>query len=321
MLELTTIPTADYARDVLPHSSKIWGQGRSLDEYVEDFSAVAASAYGKTRFRTLGLRVDGSIVVSCKRYERDIRCGERELRAVGIGAVFTPAELRGRGYASAMIGMLLDRERDAGADIAYLFSDIHPAFYERLGFIALPSRTISLRADMLATTRLDIAAADDADWSAIRRCFDALDSRRAFSFKRTPLIWEWLRTAARANRAGGQRVALIARHARTARAYVLGRRLPKIDAFALDEFGYTGDEGFDAVAPLVRSAAGDLRKITGWLPPDVARPALPRGAVKKRKQSVAMIALLSGPARTAWRQNGAAILADDADRCWSTDHI
>jgi len=320
-VQLTTIAAADYARDVLPHSSSVWGQGRSLDEYIEDFVAVAASAYGKRRFRTMGLRIDGSIVVSCKRYEREIRCGERVLRAVGIGAVFTPPELRGRGYATAMIGALLDSERTLGTDLVYLFSDIHPAFYERLGFIALPSRTISLRADTLPATRLAIAAVGDGDWTAIRRCFEALDSRRPISFKRTPLVWEWLRTAARVKRVDGQRIALVVRNARNASAYVFGRRFPKLDAFALDEYGYTGDDGFDAVAPLIRSAAGDLRRVTGWLPPDVARPAIPRGAVKKRKNGITMIAPISQPARAAWRRHAAAILGDDADRCWSTDHI
>ena len=320
-MQLTTIAAADYARDVLPHSSSVWGQGRSLDEYIEDFVAVAASAYGKRRFRTMGLRIDGSIVVSCKRYEREIRCGERVLRAVGIGAVFTPPELRGRGYATAMIGALLDSERTLGTDLVYLFSDIHPAFYERLGFIALPSRTISLRADTLPATRLAIAAVGDGDWTAIRRCFEALDSRRPISFKRTPLVWEWLRTAARVKRVDGQRIALVVRNARNASAYVFGRRFPKLDAFALDEYGYTGDDGFDAVAPLIRSAAGDLRRVTGWLPPDVARPAIPRGAVKKRKNGITMIAPISQPARAAWRRHAAAILGDDADRCWSTDHI
>jgi len=320
-VQLTTIAPADYARDVLPHSSALWAGNRSLDEYVRDFVAIAASAYGKRRFRTMGLRIDGSIVVSCKRYEREIRCGERSLRAVGIGAVFTPPELRGRGYASALIGVLLDNERAAGTDIAYLFSDIHPAFYERLGFVTLPSRTFSLRADTLPATRLEIGPVVDADWSTIRRCFDALDHRRPISFKRTPLVWEWLRTTTRANPFDGQRVALIARRTRTAAAYVLGRRLPKLDAFVLDEFGSTGDEGFDAIAPLVRSAAGDLRKVTGWLPPDVARPALPRGAVKKRKNGVTMIAPISPAARAAWRLQAPAILADDADRCCSTDHI
>lgn len=320
-MQLSTIAPADYARDVLPQSSALWAEGRSFDEYAGDFAKVAASAYGRRRFRTLGLRIDGELVTSCKRYEREIRCGHNTLRATGVGAVFTPATLRGRGYATAMLGALLDRERASGTDVAYLFSDIHPAFYERLGFIALPSRTISLRADTLPARRLDVAPVTDGDWTAIRRCFDALDGRRPIAFRRTPLVWEWLRIRSRPRKDDGQRVALIVRRGRNAAAYAFGRRLPKTDTFAVDEFAYAGDEGFDAVGPLLRSAAGDLRKIAGWLPPDIARAALPRGAVKRRKSSIAMIALLSAPARGAWRTAGGGILADDADRCWSTDHI
>ncbi len=316
-----TIAPADYARDVLPESRIIWANGRSFDEYVADFHAVAQSAYGRRRFRTLGLRVDERIVVSCKRYERELRCANRTLQAVGIGAVFTPRALRGRGYASALIGTLLDAERAGGSDVAFLFSDIHPSFYERLGFIALPSRTLSLRADTLPATRLNFATVADGDWPAIARCFEQLDRRRPLAFKRTPQVWDWLRTSARAEIGDGQPIALVVRSTRTVEAYVLGRRVPKADAFMLDEFGYTGDDGFDAVAPLIRSAAGDLGRVTGWLPPDVARRALPRGSVKKRKTAIAMIAPLSNAARSAWRQAATTILADDADRCWSTDRI
>jgi len=320
-VQLTLIPPDDYARVVLPDSAALWAQGRTRDEYASDFHDIAASSYGKRRFRTLGLVVDGRIVASCKRYERELRCGERTYAAAGIGAVFTPADLRGRGYATAMLGAFLDGERARGTDLAFLFSDIHPAFYERLGFVALPSRTFSLRADSLPARRLDITPIGAGDWGGVRRCFDALDGRRSIALRRTPLVWEWLRIASRSHVANGARVELQVRKGKTALAYVFGRRLPKTDAFVLDEFAYTGDEGFDAIAPLLRAAAGDLRKITGWLPPQIARAALPRGAVKRRKSGIAMLVPLSTAARLAWRTEAAAVLADDADRCWPTDHI
>ena len=91
-------------------------------------------------------------------------------------AVFTPGALRGRGYATALLGAFLDAERDAGTDLAYLFSDIHPAFYERLGFVTLPSRTIVLRADMLLTERVEVVALRESDATSVRRVFDALDA-------------------------------------------------------------------------------------------------------------------------------------------------
>ncbi len=320
-VQLSLIPPDDYARVVLPDSAAMWAAGRTHDQYIGDFHELAASSYGKRRFRTLGVVIDGRIVASCKRYERELRCGDRTYTAVGIGAVFTPPDLRGRGYATAMLGAFLDSERARGTDLVFLFSDIHPAFYERLGFAALPSRTFSLRADSLPARRLDIRPVGDADWSGVRRCFDALDARRRVALRRTPLVWEWLRIAARSHVASGARVEFHVRTGKTTLAYVFGRRLPKTDTFVLDEFAYTGDEGFDAIPPLLRAAAGDLRKITGWLPPDLARVALPRGAVKRRKSAIAMLVPLSTTARLAWRTEAAAILADDADRCWPTDHI
>jgi len=320
-VQLSTIAPADYVRDVLPHSSDLWAQGRTFEEYANDFSAIAASGYGRRRFRTTGLRVDGALVASCKRYDRELRCGSAVMRAAGIGAVFTPPELRGRGYATAMLGAFLDDERASGTDLAFLFSDIHPAFYQRLGFFALPSRTFTIRADTLPDRRLELESTLDGDWSGIRRCFEALDARRTIAFKRTPLVWEWLRISTRSRAHEGQRIELCVKRGRSVIAYVFGRRIPRLDAFVIDEFAYTGDDGFDTIAPLLRSAAGDLRKITGWLPPGLARAALPRGAVRKRTSAIAMIAPLSTSARIAWRTAQPALLSDSADSYWATDHI
>jgi GNAT superfamily N-acetyltransferase len=320
-VQLSTIAPADYVRDVLPASSRLWAEGRTFEEYSADFTAIATSGYGRRRFRTTGLHIDGALVTSCKRYERELRCGTSVLRAAGLGAVFTPPELRGRGYATAMLGALLDTERVNGTDVVFLFSDIHPAFYERLGFVALPSRTFTLRADTLPDRRLELESTLDSDWSGVRRCFEALDARRTIAFKRTPLVWEWLRIATRSRAHEGQRVELCVKRGKTVIAYVFGRRIPRLDAFVVDEFAYTGDDGFDTVQPLLRNAAGDLHKITGWLPPGLARAALPRGAVRKRTSAIAMFAPLSTNARAAWRAAQSAVLADSADGYWATDHI
>jgi hypothetical protein len=88
-----------------------------------------------------------------------------------------------------------------------------------------------------------------------------------------------------------------------------------------DEFGFADDAGRESIAALLRIAAGDLRKVTGWLPPDGAREALPGGAVKRRRDGVTMIAPLSHDARARWRLHKDAILKDRADRVWSTDAI
>ena len=224
-IQLDVIAPDDYARDVLPRSQTLWAGARTFEEYVAEFLATANSGWGKRRFRTLGLRVNGELVASCKRYERTLRCGDRSYKAAGIGAVFTPDELRGRGYATALLGAFLDAERDAGTDLAYLFSDIRPAFYERLGFVALPSRTITLRADMLLTERVEVVVLGDDDAAAVRRVFGALDARRPFAFARTPLDWEWQRLRA-ASREHARRVRAPRRAARP-RARRLRDRPPR----------------------------------------------------------------------------------------------
>ena len=56
--------------------------------------------------------------------DNDIHLDGREGWMAGIGAVFTPVEARGRGHASRLIELLVERERAAGALLAGLFSEI-----------------------------------------------------------------------------------------------------------------------------------------------------------------------------------------------------
>jgi GNAT superfamily N-acetyltransferase len=319
-LRLDVVAPDDYVRQVLPLSGTLWAGARTFDEYVAEFRATAGSGWGKRRFRTVGLRVGGALVASCKRYERELRCGERTYRAAGIGAVFTPEELRGRGYATALIAAFLDAERDAGTDLAYLFSDLHPAFYARLGFVALPSRTIALRADTLPADRIEVAVLSGDDAPAVRRVFDALDTRRPFAFARRPLDWEWQRLRAASGERAAQLIRLGVRRGRSLGAYVAGRRIPAADAFVLEELAFAREDDARYVAPLLRAGAGDLRTIRGWLPPAVAREALPRGAVRPRTSAITMLVPLSARFRTAFRARETA-RRESADPCWNTDHI
>lgn len=321
MLRIVQLSTEEYVRDVLPHSASIWAGDQSFADYAAEFGAASASGFGRRRFRTLGLSLDGDLVTSCKRYQRELRCGERTFRVAGIGAVFTPESARGRGYATAFLGALLDAERSNGTDLVYLFSDIHPAFYERLGFVTLPSRALALRADTLPHARIAARTLGDDDWPAIERCFAALDSTRDFALTRPPLFWDWLRLRARSREGAGVGVRLGVMRGRRLVAYVLGRRFPAADAFALDEFAYVDDEAGALVPALIRNAAGDLRKITGWLPPAPARARVPRGAVRARRTGVAMILPLSKAAGTAWARAAAGVTSAPADPCWNADHV
>jgi GNAT superfamily N-acetyltransferase len=318
-VRLAKLTLEDYARDVLPHSAALWAAGRNLERYAADLRDFASSDYGRRCFGLVGIRMDDAVVSSCKTYRREIRCGELVLRAIGIGAVFTRATHRGRGLATAMIAALLDEERRAGCDVAFLFSDIRPHFYEDLGFVALPSRTMSVRAASLPFARVDPSPLADADWPAAARCFAALEAGRRFALRRTPLVWGVVRSRVAAR--GTKALNLAVRSGRRIVAYCLGCRDTAADAYVVEEFAFAGEEYAHLAAPLLRAAAGDLRKIVGWLPPQPARDALAAVTARARRHAIFMLAPLSPAARTAWQVVRREVVLAGGDPVWSTDHI
>ena len=319
-MKIAPIDLPTYAREVLPRTASLWAGTRDFERYVAQTEAIARSGYGRRHFRTIGLYDGETLLASMKRYERTLRFGEHRLRAFGIGAVFTPEELRGRGYASAMLAMNLDAAREDGYDLAYLFSDIRPKFYADLGFTLLPSRAISLRVDGLATPRIEVRRLEDDDWAGVRRCFELCERGRGWGLVRTPLVWEWLRLRMQqgAEHSVGEQTNLVVRRGRGIAAYVLGVRAPEHDAYLLDEFGFADAEAAALVPALLRSAAGDLHRVTGWLPPDGARERLPKASVRKRSDALLMAAGLS---RNGERWLHLAATPSSADGVWSTDHI
>lgn len=319
-MRLVEIGADAYAREVLPLTAELWAGRRDFERYVAHTLEIARSGYGKRHYRTIGYYDGKTLVASLKRYERTLHVGAKRLRAVGVGAVFTPREFRGRGYASAMLAELLDRSRSEGYDIVYLFSDIRPQFYEELGFVTLPSRAISMRADNLPKQRIQVTRLEEADWSGIRRCFDLSERVRPWGFVRTPLVWEWIRMRIRqgSEHPIGHETNLVVRRGRGIAAYVLGSRAPEHDAYVLDEYGFADAEAATLIAPLLRGAAGDLQRIVGWLPPEGARELLPRASVRKRRDAILMAATLT-TAGQSWLTNATATRAGDG--VWSTDHI
>jgi len=319
-VKLKEIRPEQYARQVLPLTAPLWAGRRTFEQYVAQTLEMAAGGYGRRNYRTIGLYDGAKLVASFKRYERVLRSGSRRLRAVGFGAVFTPPEYRNRGYASVMLASALDGARNDGCDVAYLFSDIRPQFYAELGFRALPSRELVLRADALPWQRLPIAALTPDDWTGVRRCFELTERSRESAFVRSVLVWEWIATRMRhaSEHASGHATNLVVRRGRSVRAYVFGVRVPERDTYDLDEYGFAGDGDAATIPALLRAAAGDLRRIAGWLPPENARALLPKGTTRRRKRAIFMMMAL----RAEHEPLIAAIAsAKRGDFCWASDHI
>jgi predicted GNAT family acetyltransferase len=317
---LEEISAHGYAEQILPLTEPLWGHGRTLNVYREQTTQLAHTAYGRKSYRTIALSDGRRTLSTFKRYERDARVENERLRAIGIGAVFTPEPLRGQGFASAMLAMALDEARASGLDFAFLFSDIHPQFYKDLGFAELPSRSISFRADSLESSRIDAQPIGERDWSGMRACFEAMESARRFAFLRAPAVWNWMRTRVgyASQRQHAQPVNLAVRKGRTIAAYVIGQREPRHDAYVVDEIAFNVTASRALVPALLRSAAGDLRRIVGWLPPPPVRGVLPRGSVRKRSEAIWMIAPLTAGGKRFLEQ---AQRTGSADAVWSLDHI
>lgn len=319
-LHLAEISAQAYAERVLPLTEALWANGRSFESYAAQTTELAQTPYGRKSYRTLVLSDGENILATFKRYERDARAGNERLRAMGIGAVFTPEPFRGQGFASAMLGMALDDARACGVDFAFLFSGIHPQFYKDIGFAELPSRSISLRADSLTPARIDAQPIGDRDWSGVRACFDAMEAARDCALIRSPAVWNWLRARMihASQQAHAQPVNLAVRKGRSITAYVIGQREPLHDAYVIDEIAYAGNGARDLVPALLRCAAGDLRRIAGWLMPAPVRSVLPRGSVRRRSNAIFMIAPLSAGGK---RFLECAQQTGSADPVWSLDHI
>ena len=319
-MRLAEIALEDYVREVLPLTAPLWAGSRDLATYVAHWEAIARCGYGKRHYRTAGLYDGRALLASFKRYERTMHHGTRRLSAIGIGAIFTPAERRGRGYASVMLGMALDKARADGCDVAYLYSDIGTQFYALLGFRALGSREFVLRADSLPSKRLALEALEERDWSGVRRCYELCERHHPAGFTRTPLVWDWIRLLRNQRVAGGspQPTDLVVRHGRGVGAYVLGARDPQRDAYVLAEYGFADHNAASLIPALLRAAAGDLRRVIGWLPPAGAREVLPKVSTRKRRTAILMMAPLTERGRDLI---GALEQARHGDACWTAEHV
>lgn len=319
-MRLREISAERYARIVLPLTAELWAGRRPFDAYVRQTLQLAGSVYGKRHYATMGLYDGPVLVASFKRYERAVQDGAQRLRAFGFGAVFTSPEYRGRGYASVMLAMALDAARADGYDVAFLFSDIRPQFYAALGFRALPSRAFSLPADALPSRRLaPVRLESDEHWRGVRRCYDFSTRCSGAGFARNAALWRWMRLrVAQASEYGvGDGVHLVVRRQNAVQAYVLGVRIPQRDTYVVDEYGFGNAEAAATIPALLRAAAGDLRRVSGWLPPAAARDVLPRLSVRKRSGAVLMMLGLQAQG-TRFVERTA---AENLELGWATDHI
>lgn len=123
---------------VLDDTFSLWNDGLTRAHYARLWEAQLKTPWGAAHLDRVAL-VDGPhIVSSAKRYDLSLRLDGRIRRALGIGAVFTAPAYRGRGAARELVARMLETAVTEGQEFAMLFSEIAPAFYERLDFVPVP---------------------------------------------------------------------------------------------------------------------------------------------------------------------------------------
>jgi hypothetical protein len=226
--------------------------------------------------------LDGNtLLASAKRYDFHAVVGSNHVPILGIGAVFTPEALRGRGHAHALIESMVEDAVARGCAYALLFSEIGTAYYERAGFRVLPRTLVSL--DVAPPARRGppatfVRSGEARDLSAIadlsaryRQHGFALDRSSgviAFGFTRRRLLAGFSAAGLR------QAEFFVAEEGHRPVAYVFITRGPR--GAVLEECGDYDPSGARIGAMLqvlaARNPSDPALHLIGWLPPSI-RPA------------------------------------------------
>lgn len=182
------IADGELLENILDHTFTIWNEGLTRAAYGRWNTAQQRTRWGQAHLQRLAL-VDehGTLLSTAKRYRFDASLDGRAIRMCGVGAVFTPVALRGQGYATVLLEHLLDRERRDGVELAALFSEIEPAFYQRLGFAAVPLDEVTVgvvRKDGAPATL--VRAGEERDLPAIAAMHDTRSTDVRFRLRRDP---------------------------------------------------------------------------------------------------------------------------------------
>jgi len=175
---------------ILDHTFPIWNEGLSREAYSRWNEAQLRTEWGRTHLQRVALLdAAGDLLATAKRYRFDVRLDGRDGWMCGIGAVFTPADRRGRGHASHLIEMVLADARRDGALCASLFSEIGTAFYERLGFstVTLDEVTIGVTVKGGAPAML-VRAGEDRDLVNVAALHDARSAGARLALRRSPAL-------------------------------------------------------------------------------------------------------------------------------------
>jgi GNAT superfamily N-acetyltransferase len=260
-------------------SHTLWGAGLSAEDYLGLWRDVSRTAWARKHARFfVWLDDEGEVLSSMKVYRPRVRLHDSVSRLCVLGAIFTPAELRRRGHATAMVRHALRQERHEGSRMALLFSDIGTSFYESLGFRPLPAEeqwSWLWRTRRQVPTGWSLRAMREDDAPLIRRAHAEFVATRPLAVERDEEHWEFLavRSASFFSRLRDPRVAQFCRVA-LHRGEFVGYLL-SVEGHGEWNVREVGSVGADPMrmADVMRLGAASARRcgltrFYGWLPPE-----------------------------------------------------
>lgn len=282
---------------VLDDTFPLWNDGLSRHHYGKSWAAQLKTPWGAAHLDRVAL-VDGPHVVSsAKRYDLSLRLDGRNRRALGIGAVFTGEAYRGRGAARELIARMLETAVTEGQEFAMLFSEIPPAFYERLEFVPVPLTEWVIEVDQKrgGAPAILVRSADDRDlphiieMSATRAAGARLALDRSEDFVRYGVTRKRLQSGLAP---AGLRTTefLVAEEGHQAVAYLVATE--QNGRWMIEEAGDRDPSGARLGAMLqvmlARYPSEKLPEIRGWWPQSLVPPQL-KVAAATPTQEVLMI--------------------------------
>jgi predicted acetyltransferase len=186
------VASADERAQAIRNVHDIWPADPDPDEHVR-------RRLGSPKFDNATWYVgtlDGRVVAACGCYHVSVRINDAVERASAIGSVHTLPEFRGRRFAPRVLAFAEEQEKLVGKTFSLLYSDISPAYYERLGYRCCPAaqgwvdpaKSDSKAPASCALTRFQAAA----ELPALFDLYDRGHARHALSIARWPEYWRYL---------------------------------------------------------------------------------------------------------------------------------
>lgn len=196
-------PTPEEHLNQLSQNGVAWRGALSLSAYLRREAHLAEQDATRDGGLTTWVLVDQAdptkrrVLAGCDTYRKKalvaVKGAIRETVAHGIGSVFCPEELRGKGYAGVLmqkIGEVLKTWQTDESLFSVLFSDIGKSYYARYGWEPFPSSHISLPPEVgnnisILPKANPLRASDLADLCAIDEALirKSLDQAAASSLK------------------------------------------------------------------------------------------------------------------------------------------